>query len=410
MLSVTALGDPTLIFLLIAPTVYLLAKDRNSGVELLIALIASDWTNGMMKWAARGDRPYWHDDRVKEFSVTCESGFGMPSGHMMVSTAVSFLLIARISPRWRRTARSIAFIFLFLVGLSRMYVGAHFLGQVIAGTMIGAIEAFILIRYRVAEQFTRALEKQLHRARQHSTSFLLRISIFALLFAGALIFAAVIVFLLLSLASDPLASMQLAREGCEATKHLAAAALSPSDSTSSSPSSHAQLQAQWQLERGPFMGMIRDAGAAMGGIIGWACVVRYSTNNKTNRQHNDEEEREESGVNDHETDEMIPVTNGRPPSVAHSLTRCIPSSSARSVTYLIIRAASAIFLTALLRVLASIFFRLPPFPTLSASFPLSFVYTKNFIVFAWLAFGYLVLMPITLQWAERAIARIRHRR
>jgi len=27
MLSVTALGDPTLIFLLIAPTVYLLAKD-----------------------------------------------------------------------------------------------------------------------------------------------------------------------------------------------------------------------------------------------------------------------------------------------------------------------------------------------------------------------------------------------
>jgi membrane-associated phospholipid phosphatase len=81
-LAITLLGDPKNIFLWLAPLVYWLChRDRLLALNIIVGLVSTDWLNALLKWPLRGDRPYWHDDRVKEFTVTCESGYGMPSGH-----------------------------------------------------------------------------------------------------------------------------------------------------------------------------------------------------------------------------------------------------------------------------------------------------------------------------------------
>lgn len=41
------------------------------GFELLICLIISDLTNALMKYPLRGDRPYWINEKVREFWLTC---------------------------------------------------------------------------------------------------------------------------------------------------------------------------------------------------------------------------------------------------------------------------------------------------------------------------------------------------
>ena len=124
---VTFLGDPKQSMLALFPLVFW--SHPRLGIRLLTALVAADLVNAILKWPARGDRPYdcrlylfiaqryvcivlrsyWFDPRVREFWMTCETGsllfsvirsstlasagFGMPSGHVMVSCAC-YLVIA----------------------------------------------------------------------------------------------------------------------------------------------------------------------------------------------------------------------------------------------------------------------------------------------------------------------------
>lgn len=65
MVGITLAGDPKIIFLFIAPLVcWLHAKNRLVGVDVLLGMVVSDWTNAMLKWPARGDRPVRREQRT----------------------------------------------------------------------------------------------------------------------------------------------------------------------------------------------------------------------------------------------------------------------------------------------------------------------------------------------------------
>ena len=69
------------------------------------------------------------------------SGFGFPSGHSTVVATVVTILYFQVAPRYRKYLLGVA----LMVGLSRMYLGAHFPLDVVGGYALGAAIGSIIL-------------------------------------------------------------------------------------------------------------------------------------------------------------------------------------------------------------------------------------------------------------------------
>ena len=120
-------------YLLFIPVIYW-CVDPKLGVRLGIGLMASAAVNGMLKLAFHQPRPYWVDPRVQIYST--ESSFGMPSGHAQNGIVFWGLLAKKF-----RTLKSIILLGLIalFIGISRIYLGVHFLGDVLVGWVAGGL-------------------------------------------------------------------------------------------------------------------------------------------------------------------------------------------------------------------------------------------------------------------------------
>jgi membrane-associated phospholipid phosphatase len=81
-------------------------------------------------------RPGWADP------LMALTGPGFPSGHTMMATLIYgyiaiYLMLAIASWRWRAFMAIVTFALVFLVALSRMYLGAHYLSDVLAAMAAG---------------------------------------------------------------------------------------------------------------------------------------------------------------------------------------------------------------------------------------------------------------------------------
>ncbi|KAM8795385.1 glucose-6-phosphatase 3 [Eudromia elegans] len=154
-LAVTSLADPKSVFTVCFPLAYFL--ERDVGVAVLWIGLLSEWINVVSKWFLFGERPFWwvHESGLFEerplslhqFPVTCETGPGSPSGHCMITGAALWPLVraltALASSRTRSTVLRLgpfaAYALLLLaVGLSRIFILAHFPHQVVGGILAGA--------------------------------------------------------------------------------------------------------------------------------------------------------------------------------------------------------------------------------------------------------------------------------
>ncbi|XP_069490436.1 glucose-6-phosphatase 3 isoform X7 [Ambystoma mexicanum] len=112
-----------------------------------------------------GERPYWwmHESGalskygliVRQFPSTCETGPGSPSGHCMITGAALWpVLIASSKYLWQRSQSRLVwlvtiklyFVFMLAVGLSRVFILAHFPHQVLAGIVAGIVLGHVLSR------------------------------------------------------------------------------------------------------------------------------------------------------------------------------------------------------------------------------------------------------------------------
>lgn len=153
-LWVTFLGDPKSLFLFYFPAAYY--ASRRVGIAVLWISLITEWLNLVFKWFLFGDRPFWwvHESgyysqapaQVHQFPSSCETGPGSPSGHCMITgaalwpimTAISSQMATRTHSRWVRVIPSLAYCtFLLAVGLSRVFLLAHFPHQVLAGLITG---------------------------------------------------------------------------------------------------------------------------------------------------------------------------------------------------------------------------------------------------------------------------------
>ncbi|KAK2820641.1 hypothetical protein Q5P01_023600 [Channa striata] len=164
---VTHMGDPKAAFLLVFPFTYFFS--RRAGITVLWIAAISEWLNLVFKWFLFGERPFWwigesglfvnRQPEVYQFSSTCETGPGSPSGHAMVTGAVWWVVTSSLGSFLYSRTHSIVLsavpyvlyvLLLIAVGISRVFILAHFPHQVIAGSITGVILGIVLSR-RVPE-------------------------------------------------------------------------------------------------------------------------------------------------------------------------------------------------------------------------------------------------------------------
>lgn len=141
--SVSALGNECAYLLLV--TFVFWCVNRRVGQSLLLALLSSVWVNCVLKDALGMPRP--SDELVRVMVYEWSSGF--PSGHAQLAATVwGFLAL------YTRKATLVvwAVLVVFMIALSRVYLGVHYVYQVCAGIVIGlAIAAFFVRQARRLE-------------------------------------------------------------------------------------------------------------------------------------------------------------------------------------------------------------------------------------------------------------------
>lgn len=127
-------------FFLVLPLIYW-SIDARLGLRVAFTLLASVSVNYYLKLWFAGPRPYWVSENVKALSA--ETSFGMPSGHAQHAVAVWGTLASASARFWKWTAVAL----IFLIGFSRLYLGVHFLHDVLAGWIIGGALLWAFLRY-----------------------------------------------------------------------------------------------------------------------------------------------------------------------------------------------------------------------------------------------------------------------
>jgi membrane-associated phospholipid phosphatase len=120
-------------FLVIMPALYW-CLSAVVGLRVAAMLLFSNVVNSFFKLLLHSPRPYWVDTRVQ--AMIGETSFGLPSGHAQHAASVWGMLAVNIRRKWF----TVAMVFIiFMIGLSRIYLGVHFTTDVIAGWAIGAL-------------------------------------------------------------------------------------------------------------------------------------------------------------------------------------------------------------------------------------------------------------------------------
>lgn len=149
--AITSLGEE-LFYLSVLPIFYW-SVDKRLGRQLGYVFLLSAAVNNMTKNLLRQPRPFWIDPDVGRWPV---DGYGFPSGHAQHATAVYLLLAVRLRRSWMWL---LALAAIALMSLSRLYLGVHFIHDVLGGILLGlaVLSVFLLWQRLFAERFSRRI-------------------------------------------------------------------------------------------------------------------------------------------------------------------------------------------------------------------------------------------------------------
>ncbi len=145
MIFFTLLGLPP-VYLLLGAFLYW-CVDRSLGLRIIIFVFLTGAINQLLKQIFHGPRPYWVDNRIN--AIFPSTGFGMPSGHAQL--AIVWLFISQYMKNKQYWLLGILTV--FMIGISRAFLGQHFLSQIVIGWALGGLMlmAFIFLEKPIVE-------------------------------------------------------------------------------------------------------------------------------------------------------------------------------------------------------------------------------------------------------------------
>jgi membrane-associated phospholipid phosphatase len=148
----TALGA-TQGYVLIVTGIYVM-YDKALAYRLSVAVLLAMCLNHALKTFIRNPRPFIAEGTwAQKWAVPVENArelateFSTPSGHAMGGGAFYGQLFASVK---QRAVRFIAVLAIVATGLSRPYLGVHYLEDVVLGWLIGVALVLLLIKYDAA--------------------------------------------------------------------------------------------------------------------------------------------------------------------------------------------------------------------------------------------------------------------
>lgn len=146
-LIITNLGSPYVLILLTLLSFLLKNKKLSFIITANLGLITI--INQVLKFIVKRPRP-------SDLFLIVETGYSFPSGHSMVSLSFYGLLIYFIYKYFKNKKLKIFLItflslIIILIGISRVYLGVHFVSDVISGFLLSL--SYLIIFIKVINKF-----------------------------------------------------------------------------------------------------------------------------------------------------------------------------------------------------------------------------------------------------------------
>ena len=149
----THLGDSGLLFVALTLLLLIFPKTRKIGLATALALVFSFLlTNIILKNLFQRLRPWEAVDFLHNLVVEHDTSF--PSGHTSAAFAFALAFARCETKRW---AKVTVIVVAVLMGLSRLYVGAHYPTDVLAGFIVGDLAG--LLGWYCSVRLIRAFQK-----------------------------------------------------------------------------------------------------------------------------------------------------------------------------------------------------------------------------------------------------------
>jgi membrane-associated phospholipid phosphatase len=143
--TITELGREEF-YLALLPLIYW-CWNKQWGGNLAFVFMFSAATNSLFKHAFRGPRPYWIESDV---GLAEAFDYGVPSGHTQFAATLYFFIAAWIKRGW---VWILALLMVVAMGLSRIYLGVHFVHDVVVGFLLALL---VLLGYALWRRYLRA--------------------------------------------------------------------------------------------------------------------------------------------------------------------------------------------------------------------------------------------------------------
>ena len=147
-------GFKFLVLIMIALVLYARVSKRDTlkkvAIITLVALLFSGAITVLLKHVIHEPRPFMVLDNV-HLLITEDDLDSFPSGHVTSTVAVVTSLILNmkeLAKKYYLAIDIVLIIFAIFIAFSRMYVGVHFPGDVLAGAVVGLVGAFVINRFK----------------------------------------------------------------------------------------------------------------------------------------------------------------------------------------------------------------------------------------------------------------------
>ena len=137
----TILGDKGFIWIILGVSLLFFRKSRIYGVAVLLSLLLTVILGEVIiKPLVHRARPFI--THGFEILINGPTSYSFPSGHTASSFAVFGIFLFAIK-KYRLTC----FVLAFLIAFSRIYLGVHYFSDVVAGVVLGLLDAYIIYRF-----------------------------------------------------------------------------------------------------------------------------------------------------------------------------------------------------------------------------------------------------------------------